>query len=135
MELKFYEAILHTGNRTEENIRKQAAEEHWIGSLEEKDIQNYIDLGKYFDGCQVAVADALGGEGYALGFWNEKDDAKIKEAFYLMEQDDYFGCFVGDREGFDAAWKSGEYEPGGTTHFSKEEVEVIGPLGKGWSEI
>lgn len=136
MELKLYEAILHTGNRTEESIRKQAKEENWIGKLEDKDIQNIINMGKYFDGCQVAVADGLSGEdNYSLAFWNPKDDEKVKEAFYLMEQDDFFGCYVDDRERFDTAWESEQYEPGGTTHFSKDEVEIIGLLGKDWTEL
>lgn len=95
-----------------------------------------IECGKHFDGCQVALADEFTGDGYVLGFWNEKDNPKIKEAFYLMEQDEFFGCYVDDRDGFDKAWDAGEYEPEGSAHFEKSEVEIISiPLGKDWTDL
>lgn len=137
MGLEFFEAILHTANRTEESIRQQAKKENWIGSLKDKDIQNIISCGKYFDGCQVGVRKHLsGGEKYILGGWREEDDSKIKEAFWYMEQDDYFGAYCEDeRAEFDEAWSKGEYEPGGSVSFEMGEVEIIGKLGKDWTEL
>jgi hypothetical protein len=135
MGLEFYEAILHTGNRTEESIRQQAKEENWIGSLKDKDIQNIINSGKHFDGCQVGVAKkTLRGDGFTLGFWREEDDSKIKEALWYLELDEYFGSYSEDeRVEFDDAWAAGEYEAGGSISFNLDEVEIIGVLGKDWT--
>lgn len=38
------------------------------------------------------------------------DHEKDKELHYMMEQDSITGCYINDREGFDKAWKSGEYD-------------------------
>lgn len=133
--MKLFEAILHTGNRTRENIKEQSKRENWIGQLKEEDINNILESGKHFDGVRVAVMESFySKEQYALGFWNPEDDEKVKEAIYLLEQDEYFGTYVNDREGFDTVWAAGEYEPIGTLNFDKEEVEIIGPLGKEWSK-
>lgn len=44
-------------------------------------------------------------------FLGLKDEKKNKELFYMMEQDSMIGAFIDDREGFDIAWDSKEYEP------------------------
>lgn len=126
--MKYYEAILHTGSRSRENILQQAKEEKWIGPLSEYDISNMIESGKCFDGARVTVIEDTFGSGYSLIFWNPEDDEKIKNAFYYMEQDPFFGTYINDREGFEATWAAGEYEPGACIGFSKDEVEIIGPL-------
>lgn len=136
MELKFYEAILRTGNRTEESVRQQAIKENWVGKTTDKEIKEIIESGNYFDGCQVAVGiDNFDKEKYALVFWNPKDDSKIQDAMYIMEQDELFGCYIDNKEEFDDLWAAGEYEPSGTICFSKAEVEIIGELGKGWTDL
>lgn len=46
-------------------------------------------------------------------FLGLKDCEKNKELFYMMEQDSMTGIFINDREGFDEAWDSEEYEHDG----------------------
>mgnify|MGYP000565042862 FL=1 len=44
---------------------------------------------------------------YALWDWPEADEAKIKEAFYAVEQDPLFGAFCNDPKRFEKAWEEG----------------------------
>lgn len=126
-----YEAVLHTGNRTPESIREQAAREHWIGMLTEEDIQREIQIGNHLEGVRAVVIERE--EKYSFCFWSSEDDAKVKEAIYLMEQDPIFGVYD-DRESFDTVWAAGEYCPGGGIGFCKEEVEITGPIGSTWTK-
>lgn len=58
----------------------------------------------------VIESAACDGEYVFLGL---TDAEKNKELLYMMEQDSATGLFIDDREGFDKAWDSGEYEHDG----------------------
>ncbi|MBE5966216.1 MAG: hypothetical protein E7255_04545 [Lachnospiraceae bacterium] len=126
----FYKARLKTGNKTAESIRKQAKQDNWIGELSDKDIDNMIAYNNYFDGLEVIVAEAIGGTGYTLITWDKSADSNVKEALYIMEQDEYFGSYVNDRVGFDKVWGNGEYEPAGSIGFTVDEVEILEQIGR-----
>lgn len=58
----------------------------------------------------VIESSAINGQYVFLGL---TDAEKNKELFYMMEQDSMTGIFIDDREGFDKAWDSEEYEHDG----------------------
>lgn len=58
----------------------------------------------------VIESGAIDGQYVFLGL---TDAEKNKELFYMMEQDSVTGVFIDDREGFDKAWDSEEYEHDG----------------------
>lgn len=58
----------------------------------------------------VIESSAIDGQYVFLGL---TDADKNKELFYMMEQDSMTGVFIDDREEFDKAWDSEEYEPDG----------------------
>ncbi|WP_052087964.1 hypothetical protein [Paenibacillus wynnii] len=62
---------------------------------------------------------------YSLYAWDDKDDEKFKELIYWIEQDDFFGSYIDDRNRFDADWKNGDYEPAAALHFDKSDFIVI----------
>ena len=124
-----YRVRLKTGNKTAESIRSQAQQDNWIGELSDNDIANVIDYNNYFDGLEVIVADAIGGTGYTLITWDKSVDEKVKEALYIMEQDEYFGSYLNDRTGFDKVWADGEYEAPGSIEFTADEVDILEQIG------
>jgi hypothetical protein len=124
----YYNAVLHTGNKTEEQIKEEAKNDNWIGNLKEEDIERMIKYYNHFDGAKVVVADQIGGTGYTMVLWENESDNQVKEALYLMEQDEYFGSYIEERELFDTDWENGEYESGGSISFKREDVEIIGVL-------
>ena len=125
-----YRVRLKTGNKTAESIRSQAQQDNWIGELSDNDIANVIAYNNYFDGLEVIVADAIGGTGYTLITWDKSVDEKVKEAIYIMEQDEYFGSYANDRAGFDKVWENGEYEAPGSIEFTADEVEILEQIGR-----
>lgn len=125
--MKVYKAILHT-SKTEDEIRELAKKENWMGDLTQEDINNIVAYNKELDGLEVFLIDNLRNDGYFLMGWDEVNatiDGKIKEAFYLMEQDRYFGNYLNERERFEKVWQAGEYETDAMIGFSKEDVEII----------
>ncbi|QHI73798.1 hypothetical protein [Aminipila terrae] len=126
----FYEAILKTGNKTSEQLREKALQESWIGELTNKDVKEMMEYYNTLDGLKVIVGEAVFGEGYTLIAWGDEADEKIKEAFYLMEQDGYFGAYIDDRERFERDWESKDYDNNAGMNFDKDDVEIISALGK-----
>lgn len=58
----------------------------------------------------VIESSAIDGQYIFLGL---TDAEKNKELSYMFEQDSMMGVFIDDREGFDKAWDSEEYEHDG----------------------
>lgn len=117
-----YRGILHTDGFPVDE--KDAAEKKYS----EDEIKIIIDYMQAWDGVHVTLSHLLPEE-YSVVGWPPEEDEKVKNAIYLMEQDPVFGTYVDDREGFDAAWAAGEWEPSGSIVFSPAMVEIIGELG------
>lgn len=127
--MKLYKAILHTEGKTPKQIKEESKD--WVGSITEEDISRIIQYNNILDGCEVIVVKSFCGEGYTLAAWDEGNtdiDGKIKEAIYLLEQDDLFGSYINERDRFDNDWGNGEYCPDGSITFATEEVEILEPI-------
>jgi len=123
MELKLFEAILHTGGKTVEQLRAD------FGDVTDEEILGYIKVLDAMDGQRAVVnlSFASPGEYDYCGLLNP---AQAKEVAYLMEQDPYMGCYIDQREDFDTDWDSKQYcGPAGIWTLKKEYVEIVGPLG------
>lgn len=83
---------------------KELAKHH--KDLSTAETKLYAKVYAALDGAEIIVKKRPDGT-YALWDWLEADDAKIKEAFYAVEQDPVFGAFCNDRERFDEAWEAG----------------------------
>lgn len=100
--------ILKTGGKSIEKIVEDSIGDPQQMNLSKEEaeiVKAYLDR---FNDCRVD----LNGDGYLEG-WDEDffNEGRIKEAFYLLEQDPMFGTYVDDREGFDRDWAEGEYQP------------------------
>ena len=122
---KIMKAILHTKGKTDEQILKDGG---MVRVDDVEMIRAYMDA---WDGAEVYVRPCFDGNGYVVVGWPAEADAKVKEAFYLMEQDAVFGTYIDDREEFDHGWSKGEYEPDGCVSFDEDDVEIIGEGGMG----
>ena len=125
--IKLYKGILHTADFTEEMAK---AEDQNYSEEEIKIITDYMQA---WDGAHVTLSNLLPEE-YSVVGWPPEEDEKVKNAIYLMEQDPVLGKKVDDREGFDAAWAAGTWEPIGSIVFPPEMVEILGELGGAKSE-
>ena len=92
---------------------------------DDADYQLWQDITEYMDGETAFVVESSAGDGMyvLLGL---KDKEKDRELHYMFEQDSRFGAYIDDREGFDADWDSGDYEPDGCHYLDSENVEVGG---------
>lgn len=125
MEHKFYKAVLRT-KKTEEQVREQ-----YKGSIgpppTDEEIQNTMKFYELLDGITAIVSPTLSltpGEYAYLSATDAYADQE-KEAFWMMEQDPYFGAYIDRREYFNAAWDDGEYCPSATLHLKADEVEIL----------
>lgn len=121
MKLKLFEAKLKTAGKTTDDIISQ-----FEGEIKKKEIQNWINVFNLIDGTEVIVSERH--NRYMLFTWYEKDDDIIKELIYQAEQDELFGMYQNDREGFLKDWTAGEYEPNGVLSFDEKDVEIIREL-------
>jgi hypothetical protein len=119
--MKLYEAIIHGGNKTVEQIRALSDFD-----LDDSDVENILKFNQTIEGMKAIVTDDFYGYGYL--FVDSEDKEKPKEAFYLMEQDSMFGTYINQREEFGRDWDNGEYEPDGCMTLSKAQVEIIREL-------
>ncbi|MFN1896572.1 hypothetical protein ACK2FY_00015 [Clostridioides difficile] len=64
------------------------------------------------------------GDEYCLANYNEEDRKIIMEAHYLLEQDEYTGCYINEYERFKKDWENGNYL--GSYIFSDDrEIRII----------
>lgn len=73
------------------------------------DYELWRKIAEFMNGETALVirSSAIDGQYVFLGL---TDAEKDKELLYMMEQDSLTGVFIDDREGFDKAWDSEEYE-------------------------
>lgn len=120
--LKLFEAILHTGGRSTDDLRAE------YGDVTDEEIQGYIKIFEAMDGQKAIVASSFinPNEYDYMGLF---DPAQCKEVSYLMEQDPMMGCYIDQREEFDRDYDSGKYCPDGIWTLKKEHVEIVRPIG------
>ena len=101
---------------------------HTQGMFEEmkgdKDYPLWKEIAELMNGEEVLVIrSAFKAEEYVfLGLVNKE---KNKEVFYKAEQDRVVGMYIHDREEFDRAWDSGNYEPDGVMCIEEKFVKII----------
>lgn len=76
------------------------------------DYELWQKIAEFMNGETALVIESSAIEGQYV-FLGLIDAEKNKELFYMMEQDSVTGVFIDDREGFDKAWDSKEYEHDG----------------------
>ena len=119
-----YKVKLKT-KRTLEQVRNQSVDfEYSEEGL--KDAFRYYNL---IDGLEVIVVKI--GDKYCLANYNEEDRKIIMEAHYLLEQDEYTGCYINQYERFKKDWENGECGGEIGMMFSDDEVEIIEKLREG----
>ncbi|ENY8757708.1 hypothetical protein QJL46_18780 [Clostridioides difficile] len=53
------------------------------------------------------------------------------EAHYLLEQDEYTGCYINEYERFKKDWENGNCDGEACMVFSDDEIEIIEKLREG----
>lgn len=81
-------------------------------------------------GIEVVVLKSQISDGYCLVAWDKKDDMKMRDFIYQIEQDPFFGTYVNEHEEFLKDWESKEYEPCASFTFETKDVEIIEKLSK-----
>ena len=120
--MKLLEVILHTGGKTEGQIRAEAPE------LSDPEIQIVLKMNALMDGQKaIAMPNPKDTEYWLAGI---EDKAVDKEVSYLMEQDPMFGCFIDQRAEFDKAYDSGDYAPDFIHIIEKSQAGIIRVIAK-----
>lgn len=120
-----YKAKLKT-KKTLEQLRNQP--DINFGSSEEG-LKRALKYNNLIDGLEVIVIKFK--DEYCLANCDEKDVEKIRDAYYILEQDEYFGCYINEYERFKKDWKNGECGGEIGMMFSDDEVEIIEKLREG----
>lgn len=117
-EFTLFQAILHTGSETAEQIQTKTPE------LSESEVENWAKVYSLMDG-QVAlvIPSFLSKNEYIL--IGLRDRERDREVHYLIEQDPEIGCYINQREEFDRDYNNGEYAPDGNFCLSENQVEII----------
>lgn len=89
---------------------------------EDSDYELWKSIAEYMDGENAYVVESIAMEGEYV-FLGLCDRSKNKELAYMMEQDSMTGVFIDDREGFEAAWESNEYEHEGCFCIEPQWIE------------
>lgn len=101
---------------------------------EDSDYELWKGIAEYMDGEDAYVAEITAMEGGYV-FLGLCDRSKDKELAYMMEQDSMTGVFIDDREGFEEAWKSKEYEHDGCFYIEPRWMELYRSLEEQRDEI
>lgn len=88
------------------------------------DISLWKEIEAFMDGETALVMESSMDNGQYV-FLGLTDEEKNKELHYMIEQDSFIGVYIDDREGFNEAWDSGEYEPDGCIYLNPENVELL----------
>ena len=130
MKMKLYKAILHTAGKTDAQIRKEST-----FPIDKDEISIIRATYDAWDGveCMVIRGDYYHKKdeyAYAgpLPTSTDENREKIKEAFYRMEQDPFFGMYFNQRAEFDRDFDAGDYNPDAQIVFNEADVEVIGEI-------
>ncbi|EGT4175436.1 TPA: hypothetical protein KOZ01_001366 [Clostridioides difficile] len=99
-----------------------------FGSSEEG-LKRALKYNNLINGLEVIVIKFK--DEYCLANCGEKDVEKIRDAYYILEQDEYFGCYINEYERFKKDWENGECGGEIGMMFSDDEVEIIEKLREG----
>ena len=111
--------------RTLEQVRNQSVDFEYS----EKGLKNTLKYYNLIDDLKVIVVKF--GDEYCLANYNEEDRKIIMEAHYLLEQDEYTGCYINEYERFKKDWENGNCDGGACMVFSDDEIEIIEKLREG----
>lgn len=100
---------------------------HTIGMFDDmekdSDYHTWKEIEEIMDGEKaIVVPSGISNEYVFIGLL---DNDKNKEIFYRKEQDSVIGMYINDRQEFDRAWHSGEYDPDGALYIKQKYVEMI----------
>jgi hypothetical protein len=113
--MKIQRAILHT----------KGLESQFDNEVTLEELSVYTQIFDAMDGQEAVVIQSSG----EYHFGGLTDEAKGKELCYLMEQDPFVGCYIDDREGFDAVYDSGDYAPDCAFCLPIDAIEIIATEG------
>lgn len=85
------------------------------------DYELWQKIAEFMNGEMALVIESSAYDGQYV-FLGLTDAEKNKELFYMMEQDSMMGVFIGDREGFNKAWDSEEYEHDGCFYLEPKHL-------------
>ncbi|HBF3269646.1 TPA: hypothetical protein KOB66_003551 [Clostridioides difficile] len=119
-----YKVKLKT-KRTLEQVRNQSVDFEYS----EEGLKNTLRYYNLINGLEVIVVKFK--DEYSLAGCYEKDIEKIRDAYYILEQDEYFGCYINEYERFKKDWENGECGGEIGMMFSDDEVEIIEKLREG----
>ncbi|MBH7158790.1 hypothetical protein I5994_05230 [Clostridioides difficile] len=122
--LSIYKVKLKT-KRTLEQVRNQSVDFDYS----EEELKNALRYYNLIDGLEVIVLKFR--DEYCLANCDEKDVEKIRDAYYLLEQDKYFGCYINEYERFKKDWENGSCDGEASMVFSDDEIEIIEKLREG----
>jgi len=109
--------------KTDEQLMREA------GVAWESDLPWLRACNKAWDRAEIFVyKNDENDKRYTMSGWDTKDDeidARVREAFWQMEQDPIMGTYCNDREAFDEAWREGEYEPAGGITFPETDIVIL----------
>ena len=88
------------------------------------DYDQWNAIAEYMDGEKAIVTPSVA-EPKKYVFLGLVDEEKNKELYYMIEQDGMIGRYIDDREGFNDAWKTGEYDPDGCLYLEEKYIERI----------
>ncbi|ACH91355.1 TPA: hypothetical protein KNK42_003556 [Clostridioides difficile] len=111
--------------RTLEQVRNQSVDFEYS----EKGLKNTLKYYNLIDDLKVIVVKF--GDEYCLANYNEEDRKIIMEAHYLLEQDEYTGCYINEYERFKKDWENGNCDGEACMVFSDDEIEIIEKLREG----
>ena len=111
--------------RTLEQVRNQSVDFEYS----EKGLKNTLKYYNLIDDLKVIVVKF--GDEYCLANYNEEDRKIIMEAHYLLEQDEYTGCYINEYERFKKDWENGNCDGEACMVFSDDEIEIIDKLREG----
>ncbi|MGX9756212.1 hypothetical protein ACWYRQ_08030 [Clostridioides difficile] len=116
-----YKVKLKT-KRTLEQVRNQGVDIDYS----EEGLKNTLKYYNLIDGLEVIVVKFA--DEYCLANYNEEDRKIIMEAHYLLEQDEYTGCYINEYERFKKDWENGNCDGEACMVFLDDEVEIIEKL-------
>ncbi|HDN2514079.1 TPA: hypothetical protein ACKFJN_002834 [Clostridioides difficile] len=116
-----YKVKLKT-KRTLEQVRNQSVDFEYS----EEGLKNVLRYYNLIDGLEVIVLKFR--DEYCLANFNEEDEKTIMEAHYLLEQDEYTGCYINQYERFKRDWENSNCDGEACMVFSDDEVEIIKKL-------
>ncbi|HEK8842919.1 TPA: hypothetical protein STX52_000059 [Clostridioides difficile] len=116
-----YKVKLKT-KRTLEQVNTQSVDFKYS----EEGLKNALRYYNLVDSLEVIVVKFR--DEYCLANYNEEDRKIIMEAHYLLEQDEYTGCYINEYERFKKDWENGNCDGEACMVFLDDEIEIIEKL-------